>query len=346
MKKKQSWIPFLLIAAMLCWCRTGMGEYARYETLFFDTFDTVVQIIGFAQDQETFNRIADEAETMFRRLHQVYDTYHEYENINNARKVNREAAIAPIPAEPELIELLLFARRMQPLTQGTVNIALGPVLSIWHAFREATETSANVEIPNTETLAAAAAHIDFDRVIIDEAACTVYFADPEIQLDMGSIAKGFATEMVAQWMLTTEMPSFVISAGGNVRTGNPPLDGRANWTIGIQAPESAEFLEKLTIANTSAVTSGDYHRYVMVDGERYHHIISPFTLMPANGMRSVTVVCEDSGLADLLSTAFFILPLDEGMSLADTLAVDALWLLADGRLEMTKGMSEIAASRH
>ena len=334
-----------MITAMLCGCQAGANEYARYETMFFDTFDTVIRIVGFAKDQETFDRIAGEAEAMFRRLHQVYDVYNEYEGVNNIRKANREAANGPVPVEPELLELLLYIRLMQPLTQGTVNIALGPVLSIWHAFREEAKESASVEIPSMETLQAAAAHVDFASIVIDEAASTVFFADPEAQLDLGSIAKGYATELVARWMLTTEMPSFVISAGGNVRAGDPPLDGRAHWTVGVQEPESPGFLDKLYIANTSAVTSGDYHRYATVDGERYHHIISPFTLMPATGMRSVTVICEDSGLADLLSTAFFILPLDEGMALAETLSVDVLWLLADGRIEMTEGMAAVAASR-
>lgn len=354
MKKKLPLLLCLCAALLLSGCATGAETYTKYSTTFFGTFDTVVQIIGYAKDQATFDRVAAQAQAQFERYHQVYDAYHAYEGVHNMYFLNQEAAKGPVSVEPELMELLLYSREKQAGTQGTVNIALGAVLRIWHAYREEAELSPEkAAVPPMELLREAAAHVSIDDVIIDPAAGTVYFADPALSLDVGSVAKGYATERVAQWMLTSEMPSFILSAGGNVRIGEAPLDGRASWVVSVQDPDrlalignTEEMLEKLFVSNRSVVTSGDYQRFYEVDGVRYHHIISPQTLMPAQGFRSVTVVCEDSGLADVLSTAFFVLPYEKGVEAARALDdVEVLWVLADGTIEMTDGMAAISASR-
>lgn len=107
---------------------------------------------------------------------------------------------------------------------------MGSVLSIWHEYREAgLDDPENAKLPPMEALQAAAQHMNIDDLILDEAAQTVYFADPEMKLDVGAVAKGYATEIVSQMLLAGDMPSFIISAGGNVRMGNPPADGRTKW---------------------------------------------------------------------------------------------------------------------
>ena len=94
-------------------------------------------------------------------------------------------------------------------------------------------------VPPRADVQAAAQHMNIDDLILDEAAQTVYFADPEMKLDVGAVAKGYATEIVSQMLLAGDMPSFIISAGGNVRMGNPPADGRTKWGVGIHDPAGA-----------------------------------------------------------------------------------------------------------
>ena len=326
----------------------------RYDTSFFDTFDTLITVMGYAASEDAFRQVADEAHAMFRRLHKLYDGYSAYPGVNNLYALNREAAKGPVAVEPELMDLLLFCKQHQPVTRGTMNIALGAVLQIWHRYREdGLYDPAIAQLPPMEALQSAARHTDFDDVILDPAAGTVYYADPKLQLDLGSIAKGYATELVALWMLESQMPSFILNSGGNVRVGNPPLDGRrAFWGVGIQNPRgnvfsdaSSDTVETFFVANLSVVSSGDYQRYYLVDGKRYHHLIDPFTLMPGEHFQAVTVLCEDSGLADLLSTAVFLLPYEEGRAMVESLeGVDALWIFHDGSVEMTNGARERARS--
>ena len=320
---------------------------------FFDTFDTMITIIGYTEDQETFDRVTAQARTRFAELHRLFDAYQEYEGIQNIYTINRDAAKAPVSISPELIALLAFAKTWQPQMQGTVNIAMGSVLQIWHDYRtRATASPKEAKLPAMETLISASEHMAMESVVLDLEAGTIFFSDPLVQLDVGAIAKGYATEKVAQMMLMSDMPHFILNAGGNVRTGEPPMDGRKSWSVGIQDPDAmltggtnAEPAEVLYVSNRSVVTSGDYERFFTVDGARYHHIISPETLMPATENRAVTIVCEDSGLADILSTAIFILPYVKGRELIESLeGVEALWILQNSEIRMTEGMLGIAKS--
>lgn len=352
-------LAVMLLCAMLLpgmsACGMAETEYQKLSMRFFGTFDTIVTIMGYAKEEETFNHVTARAQEMFTRYHEVFDAYNAYEGVGNLYLLNHEAAKGPVQVEPELIDLLLYCKAMQPLTLDTVNVALGAVLRLWHNYREEGEADpGSAEIPPMELLREAAGHTLFSDIIIDEAAGTVAFDDPKLRLDIGAIAKGYATEQVAQWMLESEMPSFLISAGGNVRAGNPPLDGRQRWGVSIQDPNgfalgnpNDDSLDVVYLSGASIVTSGDYQRFYVVDGVRYHHIISPETLMPADYYRSVTVVCEDSGWADMLSTALFLLPQAESQRLAESLeGVEAYWVLNDENetVIMTDGMKKMVKS--
>ena len=171
---------------------------------------------------------------------------------------------------------------------------------------------------------------DVPQVMIDEQAKTVYLADPEMSLDVGSVGKGYAVEMVAQAVEARGLKSALISVGGNVCATGPKTEAGDPWVVGIQDPDGGDYLHTVCVTGGSVVTSGDYQRTYLVDGESYHHIIDPETLMPSRYWRSVTVVCADSGIADALSTALFLTPQDEGQTLLTRYNAEAMWVDADG----------------
>ena len=342
----------LLVPVVLLLPNGKAMEQKRFSNHFFDTFDTVVTLIGFAPDQETFDQAFTTVQDRFIYLHRLFDKYHSYEGLNNLYTLNREAAVQPVKVAPEMMEVLTYCRDMQKKFPGRKNIALGSVLQIWHDRREAAEDDpAAATIPDLADLQAAAAHTNMDDVILDAENSTVFYADPGLSLDLGAIAKGYTAESAAQMLLKSAMPSFIINAGGNVRTGNPPLDGRKAWGIGIQNPFSTYLsdtppLETLFLHNMSVVTSGINERYFEVNGVRYHHIIDPKTLFPGTYMASVTIVTESSFLADFLTTVLFLTPYEEGRALIDSLPeVEAIWVLPDGTMHMSDGLNAYAQSK-
>lgn len=353
MKRLFSTFLCLLLCLNLSGCAAQSQSYEKYTRTFFGTFDTVITIQGFANSKESFDTAVDRAEEMFQEYHRLYDNFHSYEGINNVYSLNKDAAIAPVPVDKALFDLIKFSKDNYKSTFGKNNIAMGAVLNLWHDARtDSIADPGKAYLPDAQRLARAAEHIDIDDIILDEKTMSVYFADPQLSLDLGAVAKGYATELVAQAMMKSEVSSFYINAGGNVRLGGGPMDGRDNWGVAIQDPDGSVFsdansdlMDVLFLHNTSVVTSGDYQRYFVYEGKRYHHLISPETLMPTDFMRSVTIVTEDSGWADLLSTVLFLMPYEEGKEFVKNLnGVEALWVLNDRSVYMTEGLVSKARS--
>lgn len=341
----------MIAAAMLSGCTSrGMPGYTKYTYEFLGSFDTVIQFIGYAQSQSDFERMAKLGETRLMELHRLFDIYHDYAGINNIKTINDHAGKEPVKVSQEIIDLILFSREWYDKTGGAVNIAMGPVLSIWHEYREnGINNPGEAKLPPMESLREAQQFCDISKVIVDQDAQTVFLPEKEMRLDVGAVAKGFAVEIVARELKEQGYSSFLISGGGNIRVEGGPLDStRSKWGVGILDPDNGmedmegSTLDTAYINQGSVVTSGDYQRYYMVDGKAYHHLIDPETLMPAVHYRSVTVYAEDSREADFLSTTLFLLPYEKSRKLADELdGVEALWVFPDGSLEATEGMKSM-----
>ena len=331
-------LSLLAVCLLLCGCTPVMQAAPRqYTATFLTLFDTVTTVMGPGETEEAFQvkaqAIHDELET----YHRLFDIYNEYEGIVNLKTINDGAGGAAMTADKAIIDLLLDCKAYYELTNGRVNAAMGSVLQLWHEARnEGIRDPRNARLPDEEALKQASLHTDLDCVIIDEGACTVQITDPELRLDVGAIAKGWATQRVAE-----SAPSgMLISVGGNVcATGPKAAD--TPWVIGIQDPEGEGNLHTVYLKEGSVVTSGDYQRTYTVAGKAYHHIIDPDTRMPGTRWRSVTVICPDSALADALSTALFLLPLEEGQALAENCQVRVFWVDAQGKEYMTSGFEEI-----
>ena len=336
----------LMVLFACCGC-SGLRK-ERYSSSFFDTFDTLVTVYGYTKDATEFNEYMGLAHSRFIELHEMFDIYNDYEGVNNIKTINDKAGIEPVKVRSEIIGLLKEAKRLYAETGGRVNIAMGSVLRVWHDYREAGLADPELaELPSYDRLQEAGRHTDLDKVIIDEQTGTVYIEDALLRLDVGAIAKGYACQLVKQELTDAGFESFVISAGGNVCTaGEPAEEGQTAWLVGIQNPDTqaaAEIVDTLEVRDKSVVTAGGYQRYYTVNGERYHHIIDKDTYLPANYYESVTVIGDDSGVADFLSTTLFLMPLDEGKALAKEMNVDAMWIFRDGSFDNTDGYRQYSA---
>ena len=341
---KRPWKRFLcllLLAAVLlggCSARQAQPQPKQYTASFLNLFDTVTTIVGRAESEEAFQAQAQEIHDALLEYHQLFDIYSEYEGVANLKTVNDHAGVSPVQVDGRIIELLTDCRRYWEFTGGKVNAAMGSVLSLWHEARnEGVDDPANAVLPDESALKEAALHMDVGAVVIDEAASTVYFSDPDIRLDVGAIAKGWSVQKVAE----ASPSGLLISVGGNVCATGPKDESGTPWVIGIQDPDGGDYLHTIYVEKGSVVTSGDYQRAYMVEGKLYHHIIDPDTLYPSEYWRSVTVVCPDSGLADALSTALFVLPQEEGQALLDESGAEAVWVNRAGELAYSPGFKDL-----
>lgn len=328
----------LLLGGCAARADSGTGP-RRYEASFLTLFDTVTTIVGYAETEEEFRRTAQDFHDALLEYHQLFDIYHDYDKGNNLKTVNDRAGGDPVEVDRRIIDLLLFCRDLEQLTGGRVDVTMGSVLALWHEARSnGVDDPERAAIPDAGALAAAAGHTGFALLEIDETASTVRLTDPQARLDVGAVAKGYAVEQVCR----AAPPGLLVSVGGNVRATGPKPTGEP-WVVGVQEPDGGkqDYLHTLYLSDRSVVSSGDYQRYYTVDGVRYHHIIDPDTLYPGRLWRAVTVVCADSGLADGLSTALFLLPQEEGAALAQRCGAQAVWVAEDGVLSYTDGFLDI-----
>lgn len=308
-----------------------------------DYFDTVISIVGYEKTEAEFDAVAGEILSELGEYHRLYSIYHRFDGLENLCTVNElvDGAHRTVTVDRRIIDMLLYAKEMYTLTGGTVNVAMGSVLSLWHDYRElGSDDPAVAALPPMDKLKLAAEHTDIEKLIIDEENCTVTLADPEMKLDVGAVAKGYATEAVARSLEEKGISGYVLNVGGNIRAIGAKPDG-SEWTVGIENPDGGDYLAYLEISGESVVTSGSYQRYYVVDGKRYHHIIHPDTQMPAEGFESVSVVCRDSGLGDALSTALFCMPIDQGLELVESMnEVEAMWIDESGTKTVSTGFEK------
>ena len=330
---------FLAAVLLLTGCTApAEPQQKQYTATFLDVFDTVTTILGKADSQEAFETTAQQIHDQLLVYHQLFDIYNTYDGINNLKTINDNAGIAPVKVDETIILLLQGCKSYYEFTGGKVNVAMGSVLQLWHEARsDGLNDPANAYLPDTAALEEAAKHTDPSKIIVDEAASTVYLSDPDMRLDVGAIAKGWAAEEVAE----AAPEGLLISVGGNVCATGPKDSSGTPWVVGIQDPDGGAYLHTLYVTGGSVVTSGDYQRAYAVDGQVYHHIIDPETLYPAGYWRSVTVISEHSTLADALSTALFLLPLEEGQALLDKAGAEAMWVNARGERFYSPGFQKL-----
>ena len=336
MKRTVALLLVLLLLTSGCTAPEAESKEKRYEASFLGLFDTVTTMVGFSESEETFRQAAQQIHDELEAYHRLFDIYHEYSDMTNLKTVNDHAAEGPLKVDRKLLDFLLFCKEMEQKTNGMVNVAMGSVLSLWHEARtDGINNPDTAKLPDMDALLTAAAHTNLDDVVLDETACTVWFADPDLKLDVGALAKGYAVEKVCQ----TAPEGMLISVGGNVCGTGPKPDG-SSWVVGLQDPDGNGNLHTVYADRTAVVTSGDYQRYYTVEGVRYHHIIDPETCMPGTKWRAVSILCENSAEADALSTALFLLDREAGQQLLELFDAEAMWLDADGNEFFSPGFSD------
>ncbi len=323
---KKIWI--LISICLLCACHQEVRLEKHSDQILDAGFDTFIQLVAYTETKEEYENYLSLCKETFQYYNTLFDRYHTYEGMNNLKTINDNAGKQPVKVDRELIDLLIKTKEYATISEGRYDVSYGAVLEVWHTYRERAVNDDIVAIPTQEEMQDAKKHTGWDTIEIDEATQTVYINDPLASIDLGSAAKGYAAEQCAKKLQEAGLSHGILNAGGNVRIiGDKPEDKNGAWSVGIQLPSNLEMTSLATVfmdKDSSFVTSGDYQRAYEYEGVMYHHIIDFTTLMPARYMRAVTVVCEDSGIADILSTSLFAMSYEEGCALLEKLDKDGI----------------------
>ncbi|MDD6039095.1 MAG: FAD:protein FMN transferase [bacterium] len=344
-------VPLVLCASVIFTTGCSFGglmaqksNKQKFNTVYFDYFDTVSTIIGYCETQEAFDETCAFIESELARYDDLYDAYDSLTGLNNMNYVNQHASEAPVKVDPDLFALFEMGKEIYAMTDGMTNFAMGSVYSIWHDYREAAGLDPDhASVPELSKLQEAALHCNIDDVILDSQNQTVYYADSKLQCDVGAFAKGYAIERIAQSLIEQGISGFSLNIGGNIRAIGAKPDASL-WTFAIENPgiDSGEsYVHLIETKDSALTTSGSYQRFYTVDGVKYHHIIHPDTLFPVNHFLSVSILNEDTGIGDALSTAVFNMTLEDGKALIESLDdTEAMWVLADGSKVYTDGFTK------
>ena len=274
-------------------------------------------------------QIADSAaQESFRLVDSINLICSDYDSTSELFKLRYSVVGLPVRVSPILFELLYVAKAANKDAYGSFDITVGPLSRLWRNARK------SQQFPTNGAINTARNRIGFNKVQLDSAAQTITFLQPNMQLDMGAIAKGYAADMVLALLQSHGITNALVDAGGDmVVAGMPPQ--KKGWTIGINVPGQQEQLlePKLILSNKAVATSGDAFQYMLHEGKKYGHIIDPRTGYGVTFQRNVTVVAPDATTADWLATACSILTLNQVKILAKKYKSEVLiTTLQNGRI--------------
>ena len=261
------------------------------------------------------------------RINLLMSTYIDDSRIS---QINRDAALNPVDAGEELFQLIVRSLDISVLTRGAFDITYDSVGQHYDFRAE--------ERPDAATIEAELKSIDYRLIEINDTENTVYFGRPGVRINLGGIAKGYAVERGVEIMRAHGVRHGRVTAGGDTRLLG---DRRAQpWMVGVRDPrEEGVVSVTIPLEDEAISTSGDYERFFLEDGKRYHHILQPSTGEPADSVRSATVVGPDAVITDALSTSVFVMGVDRGLRLIATLPdYEGIVIDAEGGLFYSDGL--------
>ncbi len=293
---------------------------------------TMVFVTGVARDDATAHQAVDAGLKEIRRLEKLLSTWISDSELS---QVNAAAGHQPVHVGKETMDLLEYSLKMDHLTEGGFNIAVGPAVAAWNVSGEG-------RVPAIPELEAVRSLIDLGNMKLNRQAKTVFLTIPGMQVDVGGVGKGYAADLAAEVMIAAGATAGVVAISGDIKTFGRMPDGQ-QFLFGIQHPrkEQGHVLATIELEDEAVSTAGDYQRYFEQNGVRYHHILDPSTLQPARSTQSVTVIASQGVMADGLDTGIFVMGPEKGLALIERLSeVEGVIVDAEGNVTVSSGLKD------
>ena len=282
-----------------------------------------ISVVATNEDWATVRINAAIAE--IKRIETLLTTYNEGSETN---LINRNAGLAAVKVSREIFDLIERSIRISNLTQGAFDITYGSIdKSLWN-FDTHMQS-----LPDKETAAAMIRLINYRNIILNKDSTTVFLKEKGMRIGFGGIGKGYAAEMAKKIMISMGVVSGVVNASGDLTTLGLQPDGN-EWTIGIADPNiSGKLFSYIKISGLAVATSGNYEKYIVIDGKKYSHTINPRTGLPVAGIKSVTVITKNAEIADAIATPVTIMGVKAGLRLINQIKdIEAIIIDDDDKL--------------
>ncbi|MCB2296938.1 FAD:protein FMN transferase [Clostridium tagluense] len=315
-------IPIFLVS-----CKTNTKPVEK-ETYMMGT---IVQLKVYGKNAEKATELA------LKRISDIESKMSVNLKSSEITKLNAKAGISGEKLSVDTYSVIEKAVKYSKLTDGSLDATIEPIVKLWGIGTDKARIPSKSEIEEKLKL------VDYKDIILDSKNSTVQLRRTGQAIDLGAIAKGYTADEIKKVLIDNKVNSALINLGGNVFAVGSKPDG-TSWNIGIQNPldTRGQYLGTISVTDKSMVTSGNYERYFIVDGKRYHHIFDPKTGYPSEaGLISTTIVSDNSIDGDALSTSTYILGLSKGIKLIESIkGVEAIFVTSDKKVYVTAGLKD------
>jgi len=276
---------------------------------------TFARIVAIAANSSAANKCIQAG---FEQLESIDNQMSGYKTDSELTRLNTAAYERPVQVSPPLFEVLQSSIAFSRKTEGAFDITVGPLVDLYHSAAD------EKVAPSPEQIEQAKEKVGFEKLKLDEQNKTVKFTVNGMKLDLGGIAKGYAIDKAVEAMQNCGALGGIVDVGGDIRCfGAPPRD-KNTWLVGLQDPTETEvaigtgkLLLTLKVSDAAVTTSGDYRRFVLIDGKKYSHIMNRDTGSSADGLSSVTIISKNATEADALATAVSVMGQEKGLALIE-----------------------------
>lgn len=307
-------------------CSNRQTVYKKSKPL----MDTIVTITVVSDSAEKAGRAIENA---FNVTEKFGDLINFFSDGSELSSINRNAGIRKVKVSPHALDVIEKAIYIAEKSNGAFDPTIGPEIRLWDFEKK--------KLPSDDEIRKNLPFVNYHDIIVDGKDSTVFLRKKGMLMDLGGTAKGYAADLAVESLKRDGIVSGIVANAGDIRTFGLKPDGKG-WTIGIKNPrqtnESDEIIGRIILSGKAISTSGDYERYFISAGRRYHHILDPSTGYPADGCRSVTVITDKGVFTDGFSTALFVLGPEKGMRLAREMGLEAIIIDSAGKLSATAGL--------
>ena len=322
-------LNLILFALIFC---TGAGEglaatLKRQKLL----MGTKVSIILCGPEQAVLEKAAQAA---FATMEQIEGSLSSWRQNSEISKINRSAGIEPVVVSPDLFALIRKSIHFSGLSKGCFDISWKGLGDLWDL------RSPDFQKPVHESVTGRLHLVDYRKILLDNEAGSVLLGERGMKISLGGIGKGYSVDMAVKSVRSLGVENGIVDAGGDLKAFGRKESGEL-WTVGIKNPrDEKKVMCVIPLSNVAVATSGDYERYRMINGTRYHHILDPRNGYPARGCMSTTVVARDVLDADALATSVFVMGPDEGLALLEQLPdIEGVIVDSEGKLRASSGLA-------